>query len=148
MVIACWSFKRVTHYSFLPQGKTIRTTSLEIECMYEKIEERNIFNLWIRMFTFCYTVARFSINCPKADSLNYEILHHSPYSPDIFPIGYHLFQHFSFFICNIRFTNKKEVIETLKMFITWKDETFFHDGIKNLELRWRTMIHQHGAYFN
>ena len=65
----------------------------------------------------------------KLQSLNYEILPHPPYSPDISPTDYHLFKHFELFIRDKVFLNEESIVEEFEQFIGKKDGKFFEDGI-------------------
>ena len=81
----------------------------------------------------------------KLQSLNYEILPHPPYLPDISPTDYHLFKHFELFIYNKVFLNKKSIVKEFKQFIGEKDDKFFENGIYSLEKCWAKVIDNQGS---
>ncbi|XP_014780083.1 histone-lysine N-methyltransferase SETMAR-like [Octopus bimaculoides] len=81
----------------------------------------------------------------KLQSLNYEILVHLPYSPDISSTDYHISKHFELAISNKAFLNKEEVTETFKQFSSVKDDKFFEDGIYALQEHWMKVINEQGS---
>ncbi|UYV72456.1 hypothetical protein LAZ67_9003230 [Cordylochernes scorpioides] len=70
----------------------------------------------------------------------FEILPHAPYSPDLAPFDFHLFPHLKKSLSGIHFRSDEEVIDvSLKT-------SFFLEGIKALEHRWKKCIDLKGDY--
>jgi hypothetical protein len=67
--------------------------------------------------------------------LDWEILPHPPYSPDLSPSDYHLFCSLSNNLCGVSSNNDPELQNWLNDFFTAKLADFFKRGIKNLPER-------------
>jgi hypothetical protein len=67
--------------------------------------------------------------------LDWEILPHLPYSPDLAPSDYHLFRSFSNNLRGVSFNNVAELQNWLDDFFTAKPADFFKRGIENLPER-------------
>jgi hypothetical protein len=67
--------------------------------------------------------------------LDWEILPHPPYSPDLAPSDYHLFRSLSRNLCGVSFNNDAELQNWLDDFFTANAADFFNYGIENLSER-------------
>ncbi|XP_035727341.1 histone-lysine N-methyltransferase SETMAR-like [Vespa mandarinia] len=97
MVTIWWNAQGVIHYSFLQPGETITAMSYcrEIDVMHEKLMKKQpvLFNRHGAILLHDNTRPhKASITVDKLISLQYEILAYAPYSPDISPTDYYLFQ--------------------------------------------------------
>jgi hypothetical protein len=63
--------------------------------------------------------------------LEWEILPHLPYSPDLTPSDYHLFRSLSSNLRVVSFNNDAELRNYLDEFFTAKPADFFKRGIEN-----------------
>ena len=90
-----WNAQGVLHYSFLQPGETITAMSYcrEIDVMHEKLKKTTSIAQSARPILLHDNARphKASITVDKLNSLQYEILLHPPYSPDISPIDYELF---------------------------------------------------------
>jgi hypothetical protein len=77
--------------------------------------------------------------------LNWEILPHPPYSPDLAPSDYHLFRSLSNNRRGVSF-NDAELQNWLDEFFTAKSADFFKRGIENLPERWEAVVNNGGEY--
>jgi len=66
------------------------------------------------------------------ETLKWDVLPHPPYSPDIAPSDYWLFQRMQHDLTSHRFLSQKSKIGSK---IASKDESFFRDGIQKLPER-------------
>jgi hypothetical protein len=80
--------------------------------------------------------------------LDWEILPHPPYSPDLAPSDYHLFHSISNNLCRISFNDNGELQNWLDDFFTAKPADFFKCGIENLTERWEAVVNNGGEYIN
>jgi transposase len=81
------------------------------------------------------------------ETLNWEILPHPPYSPDIAPSDYHLFRSMTHGLAEQHFTSYDECKNWVDSWIASKDESFFRRGIRMLPERWEKVVASDGQYF-
>jgi transposase len=81
-------------------------------------------------------------NMTKAaiQELDWEMLPHPPYSPDLAPSDYHLFRSLSNNLRGVSFNNDAELQNWLDDFFTAKPAEFFKRGIENLPERWEAVV--------
>ena len=68
----------------------------------------------------------------KIHSLDWEVLSHAPYSPDLAPSDYHLFRSMSNELVDEKFDSKKDVEKWLQKFFDQKPKSFYERGIQQL----------------
>jgi hypothetical protein len=87
-------------------------------------------------------------NMTKAaiQELDWEILPHPPYSPDLVPSDYHLFRSLSNNLRSVSFYNDAEPQHWLDDFFTAKPADFFKRGLENLLGRWEAVVSNEGEY--
>ncbi|UYV76490.1 hypothetical protein LAZ67_14000659 [Cordylochernes scorpioides] len=73
-------------------------------------------------------------------------LPHAPYSPDLSPSDFHLFPHLKKSLSGIHFRSDEEVIDAVTSFFELLGTSFFLEGIKALEHRWKKCIDLKGDY--
>jgi transposase len=78
--------------------------------------------------------------------LDWEILPHPPYSPDLAPSDYHLFRSLSNNLRGVCFNNDAELQNWLDEFLMAKPADFFKSGIENLPERWESVVNNGGEY--
>ena len=71
----------------------------------------------------------------KLNELSFELLPHPPYSPDLAPSDYWLFAVLKEMLQGKRLGYNEEVIAETKAYFESKDESFYKEGIENLEKR-------------
>ena len=81
------------------------------------------------------------------EALNWDVLPHPRYSPDIAPSDYHLFRSMAHALSEQHFTSYEDVKNWLDSWIASKDEEFFKRGIRMLPERWAKVIESDGQYF-
>ena len=89
-----------------------------------------------------------SITVDKLNSLQYEILLHPPYSPDISPTDYYLFRNYELFLREKKYNNQNDIIKDFELFINSKNKDFFQKGIYDFPNRWQKVVDANGNYFN
>jgi hypothetical protein len=77
--------------------------------------------------------------------LDWEILPHPLYSPDLAPLDYHLFRSPSNNLRRISFNNNAELQNWMDDFFTAKPADLFKRGFANLPERWEAVVNN-GEY--
>ena len=72
--------------------------------------------------------------------LNFEVLAHPSYSPDLASWDYHLFGPLREVLRGRRFTSDQELKEAMHAWLAAQLKTFFAEGIKKLVQRWRSAL--------
>ena len=78
--------------------------------------------------------------------LNWEVLEHPAYSPDLAPSGFHLFGPLKNALRDRRFAADDEVKEAVHDWLRSQPQTFFSNGIKKLTEGWAKCIEKKGDY--
>ena len=81
------------------------------------------------------------------EALQWDVLPHPPYSPDLAPSDYHLFRSMTHGLTQQHFTSYEEVKNWVNFWIASKDEEFFRRGIRMLPERWGKVVANDGQYF-
>uniref|UniRef100_H2ZZ49 Mos1 transposase HTH domain-containing protein n=1 Tax=Latimeria chalumnae TaxID=7897 RepID=H2ZZ49_LATCH len=72
----------------------------------------------------------------------FEQLDHPPYSPDLAPSNYYLFQHLKAYLRGKRFSNDEELMEAIEE----QSKDFYFAGIDSLKDKWSKCIEVKGDY--
>ena len=82
----------------------------------------------------------------QIEELEWELLPHPAYSPDVAPSDYYLFRSMEHFLRGRHFTNL-EVVETgCREFFASKEPVWYRRGIEILVERWKKVIESNGEY--
>lgn len=82
----------------------------------------------------------------KFNDLQFELLPHPPYSPDLAPSDFYLFADLKKMLQGKRFGSDDEVIAATEAYFEAKDKSFYKKGIESLEKRWNDCIAMEGDY--
>ena len=82
----------------------------------------------------------------KLVELGYELLPHSPYSPDLAPCDFFLFPNLKKSLAGQKFESNEEVIAATEAYFADLQKTDFSDGLKKLKHRWAKFIELKGDY--
>ena len=80
-------------------------------------------------------------------TLNWEVLPHPAYSPDMAPSDYHLFSSMGHALAEQHFDSYEDVGKWLDEWFASKDKDFFWRGRHKLPERWGKCIASKGKYF-
>jgi hypothetical protein len=78
--------------------------------------------------------------------LDWEILPHSPYFPDLAPSDYHLFRSLANNLRGVSFNDDAELQNWLDEFFVAKPVDFFKRGFENLPERCEAVVNNGGEY--
>ena len=78
--------------------------------------------------------------------LNFELLPHPPYSPDLAPSDYWLFADLKKMLAGKKFRTNEEVIAETEAYFEAKDKSFYKSDIEMLERRWNDCVALDGDY--
>ncbi|UYV68292.1 SETMAR [Cordylochernes scorpioides] len=81
------------------------------------------------------------------EALQWDVLPHPLYSPDIAPSDYHMFCSMTHGLAEQHFTSYEEAKNWVNVWIASKDEEFFRHGIRMLPKRWEKVVAKDGQYF-
>ena len=82
----------------------------------------------------------------KLLQLDWEVLIHLPYSPDIAPSDVHLFQSLQNLLMEKNFDSLEDCKRHLEQFFAQKDKKFWKDGIVKLTENWHKVVKQNSEY--
>lgn len=153
MLCIWWDQLGVIHYELLKSGQTINGDLYrqQIGRLSAALKEkRPQFAKRRESVIFQHDNARPHIAATvknKLQSLNWEVLPHPPYSPDIAPSDYYLFRSMSSGLRGKKFKSFEKIKEWLDEWIAGKSADFFRDGICKLPERWAKVVASDGQYF-
>jgi histone-lysine N-methyltransferase SETMAR len=82
----------------------------------------------------------------KLRDLQYELLEHPPYSPDLAPSDFCLFPKLKLFLAGQCFSSNQEAIAAVEGYFADLMKNHYGDGIMALEHRWNKCISLKGDY--
>ena len=82
----------------------------------------------------------------KLYEMKFELLPHSPYSPDSVPRDFLLFQNMKKRLARKRFGSNEDAITETEAYFEELLKSHFLDGLKQLENRWAMFIELQGDY--
>ena len=153
MLCIWWDQLGVIHYELLQPNETITGERYQQQLMqlsralklkrpqYAKRHDKVIFQ---------YDNARphvAKVVKETLEAIQWDVLPHPPYSPDIAPSDYHLFRSMTHGLAEQHFTSYEEAKNWVDSWITSKDGEFFRRGIRSLPERWGKVVANDGQYF-
>ncbi|CAF3102594.1 unnamed protein product [Rotaria socialis] len=82
----------------------------------------------------------------KIEQLEWEVLPHPPWSPDLAPSDCHLFLSLRNYLCNKHYEDFDELKLDLAAFFESKPSSFYRRGIELLSERWANVVENNGDY--
>jgi [histone H3]-lysine36 N-dimethyltransferase SETMAR len=153
MLSIWWDYRGVVHYELLPSNQTITADIYcaqldRVAAALQKLRPGliNRGNVILQHDNARPHTARITV--AKIRQLDWEVLPHPAYSPDIAPSDYHLFRSLQNFLNGQQFSEEADVKNALHDFFESKSPSFYESGILNLPLRWQQVIDNDGNYFN
>ena len=78
--------------------------------------------------------------------LEWEVLQHSPYSPDLASMDYYLFRSLSNHVRGVTFDIEKDLKNWLNKFFDIRPGDFWRNSIDKLVERWKEVVNSNGEY--
>lgn len=148
MLSIFWDYKGILWFDLLPSGKTITAEVYSRQLQNLADRHRELRPQRSKVY-FLHDNARphtAKLTQQKLKNLNFEILNHAPYSPDLAPSDYHLFRSLSNFLREKKFDDFNHLKSQIETFFDSKSQDFYAQGILKLPERWRKVIELGGDY--
>ena len=151
MLCIWWDWKGVIYYELLPKNQTINSDVYcsQLDRLNAAIKDKRPELVNRRGVVFHHDNARPHVSMQtrqKLLELGWDMLPHSPYSPDLAPSDYHLFRSLQNFLNGKNFDSLDACKNHLEQYFAQKNCKFYEEGIMKLPGRWRKVIENHGAY--
>ena len=136
MVTVWWFSAGLTHYTFIETSKTITAEKYcrEVDEMHQKLTHKQPALVNRKDPSLLLGNARPHVSMitrQKLQVLNYEVLGHPPYSPDLSPTDFHFFKHPNDnFLQEKCFRNPNDARTAFNEFVASLTITFYDIGIK------------------
>ena len=152
-VILCiwWDWKGILYYELLPENQMINSNKYcsQLDQLKAALDENPPELVNRKCITFHQDNSRLHISLTTRQDLlqlGWEVLIHPPYSPDIAPSDFHLFQSLQNSLNGRNFTSLEDCKRHLEQFFAQKDKKFWEDGIMKLPEKWQKVVEQNGEY--
>lgn len=154
LIIVFWDVKGLILLKVLPRNVSI---TAEVYCSaLDELKDALLANrrrtagAGFQNFHFLHDNARphsARITQEKLQELQFTVLRHPPYSPDLSPCDYYLFSPMKAALKGANYKSSEDVITVIKNWFKSKNEEFFRQGIHALPDRWRKCVASGGNYF-
>jgi histone-lysine N-methyltransferase SETMAR len=152
MISVWWNCDGVVHWEFVPGGRAVNSELYieQLERLHEALSVRYPDMADNNEFLLQQD------NAPAHKSratqqaireLDFDVLPHPPYSPDLAPTDYHLFRSMAHFLKGRSFNTVDEVEIAVQEFFDSKPGEWYRHGIEQLADRWQNVIDNGGLYF-
>lgn len=149
MLSVWWDQKGVIHYELLERNQTITS---EIYCQQLRrleaaiCEKRSEKSHQVILHHDNARPHTAKLTKSVIEKMDWEILPHPAYSPDLAPTDFHLFRSLSNAMRGISFDDDAHLKNWLEEFFSSKTSDFFKRGIQKLPCRWEEVISSGGQY--
>jgi histone-lysine N-methyltransferase SETMAR len=152
-VLLCiwWDMKGIVYFDILEPNTTITAErySYQLEKVQEALREKRPTLVNRRGVVLLHDNAKphtAKITMAKIKELDWEVLPHPAYSPDLAPSDYHLFRSLQHHTNGRKYENNDLLKTDLADFFHSKSVDFYERGIKKLPLRWTNVVDKEGEY--
>ncbi|XP_023217668.1 histone-lysine N-methyltransferase SETMAR-like [Centruroides sculpturatus] len=146
-----WDMYGVIYYELLEPNKTINADvyseqlcRLNSELIKKRSRLVNMKKVLFHHDNARQHMARKTLQ--KINELNWELLPHPAYSPDIASSDFQLFRALQNFCQSKNFNSKQDIQNELRSFFASKQQSFYASKIKKLPERWRDIVDSGGKY--
>jgi hypothetical protein len=143
-----WDWEGVIHYEMLERNKAVNA-DLYIEQMHrlnDAIQQKRPDR---RQGLLQHDNVRphiANITNTAIQTLDWEVLPHPLYSPDLVPSDYHLFRSLSNAMSGVSFNNDVKLKMWLNEFFKSRSSGFYKRGIEKLVEHWQEVVNNEGKY--
>lgn len=150
MVCVWWDVKGVIHWEMLERNQSINAQLYcqQLQRVADAIAQTRP---ELTDVMFLHDNARphvANLTREKLLELEWEVLPHPPYSPDLAPTDYHLFQALQNFLNGKTFATDDELKTAVGDFLKSKPVEFYNKGIHDLPRRWKQVFENNGDYID
>lgn len=146
MLSVFWDVRGIVSIDFADSNTTLNSeyySNLVKETRSRRRKPRNS-NLWILHDNApIHSAARVEETLEKC---SFKKVTHPPYSPDLAPSDFYLFQHLKRHLRGTHFTNPEAVKEAVETFLKSKPDGWFRAAFDELVLRWKKCLANEGSY--
>ena len=151
MLCIWWDWKGVLYYELLPENHTTNSNKYcsQLDQLKATLDKKRpeLVNRKCIIFQQDNTRPHVSLMTrQKPLQLGWEVLIHPPYSPDIAPSVFHLFQSLQNSLNGKNFHSLEDCKRHLEQFFAQKDKKFWEDGIMKLPGKWQKVVEQKDEY--
>ncbi|XP_017795708.1 PREDICTED: histone-lysine N-methyltransferase SETMAR-like [Habropoda laboriosa] len=151
MLSVWWDVKGIVFFELLPDNTTINSEVYchQLDKLNDSLKEKRPELINRKGVVFHQDNARphtSLVTRQKLLQLEWDVLQHPPYSPDLAPSDYYLFRSLQNFLDGKTFTSNEDVKNHLNQFFASKDQNFYERGIMLLPERWQKVLDQNGQY--
>lgn len=153
MLCVWWDQLGVVYYELLKQGQTVTgelykqqlqrlSRALRVVRPQYRLRHDNVILQHDNARPHTSQVVKEYLN-----ELNWEVLSHPPYSPDLAPSDYHLFRSMAHGLADQQFETYDQCQKWVNDFFQARDPEFWRRGIRMLPERWAKVVANDGQYF-
>ena len=145
-----WDAKGVLLMDFLGKGKTV--TGVYYASLLDKVrvaikeKRRGMLKKGVLFHADNAPAHSCAFALAKVHECGFQIVQHPPYSPNLAPSDYYLFPNLKKHLAGTRFASDDDVIKAVEGYMDTGDETFYSEGIRKLQHRWRKCVEVSGDY--
>jgi len=150
LLLVFWGTEGILHWELMPAGRTInamfyaQVLDRVAAAMKEEWPHRDPKKvLFIQDNARPHTA---KVTKRKLLELEWEVLPHPPYSPDMSPSDFHLFLSMQNHLAGVKFNDEEELRNWIDKFFREKPSSFFVRGIMKLMHQWEGVIDFEGGY--
>ena len=149
MICVWWDWQGIIHYEILKRNQTVNAQLYvqQLKRLNEEIQRKRpdrSFGIILQHDNARPHVANVTKNA--IETLGWDVLPHPPYSPDLAPSDFHLFQSLSNCLRGASFNNDVELRTWLDDFFMSRPNNFYARGFEKMVERWQEVINKEGDY--
>lgn len=148
-----WDARGPIHWEMLPYGQTIDSDiyQSQLQRLAEKLKKVRPSLVNRKGVILQQDNARPHVSKSTKEfikNLNWELLEHPPYSPDIAPSDFYLFRSLECYLRGKCFADHDALKNGINSYFASKTASFFKKAFDDLPKKWERVIECNGSYFN
>ena len=148
MLCIRWDWKGVLYYELLPENQAINSNKYcsQLDQLKAALLEERLELVNRNCTIFHQDNTRLHVSLMTRQNLLQFGREVPPYSPDIAPSDFHLFQSLQNSLNGKNFNSLEDCKRHLEQFFAQKDKKFWEDGIMKLPEKWQKVVEQKDEY--